>query len=271
VQLQNAKERFEKHGIKLAAISYDSPEILKDFTERRKIEFPLLSDPDSKIITAFGVLNKEATGMAKGMALPGFFYLDTKGVIREKFFEARYQDRFSPNTVIGKLFPELAEEVSNNVEAPHLRLRVAQSDRTAFPGNRISLTVEVHLPRDVHVYSPGVQGYKPIELKIEASPEIALAPPAYPQSKILYLPAIRERVPVFEGTFRITQDLNISSSREFVGSLGKDGKTVTISGELNYQACDQKICYTPTSIPINWQLQVLPLDLQRAPETIRHK
>ena len=30
MQLQNAKERFEKQGIKLAAISYDSPAILKE-------------------------------------------------------------------------------------------------------------------------------------------------------------------------------------------------------------------------------------------------
>jgi peroxiredoxin len=53
VQLQNAEQRFENNGIKIAAISYDSPAILKDFAERHKIEFPLLGDPDSKIIASF--------------------------------------------------------------------------------------------------------------------------------------------------------------------------------------------------------------------------
>jgi peroxiredoxin len=40
-------ERIRKEGLGLAAISYDSPAILKNFADRRKIAFPLLSDPDS--------------------------------------------------------------------------------------------------------------------------------------------------------------------------------------------------------------------------------
>ena len=45
--------RFEKQGVKLAAISYDSEEILKFFADRHKIEYPLLGDPESKIIKAY--------------------------------------------------------------------------------------------------------------------------------------------------------------------------------------------------------------------------
>ena len=45
MQLQNAKQKFEAQGLKLAAISYDSPAILKDFAERHNIDFPLLADP----------------------------------------------------------------------------------------------------------------------------------------------------------------------------------------------------------------------------------
>ena len=130
-------------------------EILKSFADRRKIDFPLLADPDSKAIRAYDVLNAEATGQYKGMARPGYFFIDTKGVIREKFFEAKYRERFSGNNVIGKLFPALGDEVTDNVEAPHLNLAVEQSDRTGFPGGRITLTAEVQLPPDVHVYAPG--------------------------------------------------------------------------------------------------------------------
>jgi hypothetical protein len=93
----------------------------------------------------------------------------------------------------------------------------------------------------------------------------------YPRSKILYLPAIKERVPVFEGTIRISQDLQVATAADFSNSLGSDGKTFTITGSLDYQACDSKICFLPASVPVQWQLQVLPLDRQRAPEDIRHK
>ena len=246
-------------------------DIPKSFADRRKIDFPLLSDPESKTIRAYEVLNAEGTGQFKGMARPGYFFIDTKGVIREKFFEAKYRQRLSGNNVIGKLFPALGEEVTDNVEAPHLRLAVEQSDRTGFPGGRITLTAEVELPPDVHVYAPGVQGYKAIALAMDPSPAAEFTPVHYPSAKVLFLPAINERVPVFEGKFRITEDLQISSAAAFSNSLGTDGKTFTITGKFSYQACDSKICFLPTSVPVQWQLQVLPLDRQRAPEDIRHK
>ena len=255
----------------MAAISYDSVDILKSFADRKKIEFPMLADPDSKSIRTYEVLNSEAVGQYKGMARPGYFFIDTKGVIREKFFETKYRQRFSGNNVIGKLFPELGDEVTDNVQAPHLSLAVEQSDRSTFPGGRITLSAEVQLPPDVHVYSPGVQGYKSIALVMEPTPGMEFTPASYPRAKILYLPAIKEKVPVFEGKFRITQDLKVSSVADFSSSLLPDGKTFTISGMLEYQACDSKICYIPESVPIRWQVQVLPLDRQPAPESIRHK
>jgi peroxiredoxin len=271
VELQSAKRRFEKQGISLAAISYDSVEILKYFADRRNIDFPLLSDPDSKAIQAYRVLNTEATGQFKGMARPGYFFIDTRGIVKEKFFEAKYRERLTGNGVIAKLFPELGEEVTGTIEAPHLKVAVGQSDRFGVPGSRVTVTAEVQLPPDVHVYAPGTKGYKTISLAIDSMPELDLSPPVYPRAKVLYLPAIKERVPVFEGTFHIRQDVKVSSASEFSGSLGADGKTVTIKGKLIYQACDSKVCYLPSSVPVQWQLQILPLDRQRAPENIRHQ
>jgi peroxiredoxin len=270
IQLQAAKARFEKQGIKLAGISYDSVDILKYFSDRKKIEFPLLSDPNSQIIRNYKVLNSEGVGRDLGMARPGYFFIDTEGVIREKFFEAKYRERLTGNNVLTKLFPELGEEVSDPVEAPHMQLSAGQSDRAAVPGNLVTLTVDVRLPPDVHVYAPGTKGYKPIRLVIDPSPELELRSAIYPPSKILYLPVIKERVPVFEGKFTIRQDLKVNASGGFSGTIGADGKMVAIKGKLEYQACDSKICFLPTSVPIKWQLQILPLDRLRAPENIRH-
>jgi len=231
----------------------------------------MLADPDSKTIKAYGVFNHEATGMQKGFARPGYFFIDPHGTIREKFFEARYRERLTGNSIISKLFPELGQEVTETVEAPHLQLALEQSDPTGVPGTRVTLAAEVRLPPDVHVYAPSTQGYKPIKLVMEPIPDLELKPAVYPPSKTLYLPVIKERVPVFEGTFRISQDLKVSSSSGFWGSLGKDGKIFTITGKLEYQACDKSICYPPTSVPVKWQLQVFPLDRTRAPVNIRHK
>jgi len=256
VQLQAAKERFQKQGIKLAAISYDRQAILKEFADRHKIDYPLLADDNSATIRSFHVLNEEAKGFEKGMARPGFFYVDTRGVIREKFFEPNYLDRFTPNDVIVKLFPELAEQVTDKV--------------TVVPGSRVSLIADIQLPAGIHVYAPEVKDYKPIALSLHPTPEIVFENLTYPQSKTLYLEAIHEHVPVFGGEFRIVDEIAINRSREFMAALG-NGKEVTVTGELKYQACDEKICYLPATVPVSWKLQVLPLDRQRASDVIQHK
>ena len=164
-----------------------------------------------------------------------------------------------------------AVEAPHLIEAPHLKVAVKQSDRIAVPGSRITVTAEVQLPPDVHVYAPGTIGYKSIHLAIDSVPELEFLPPVYPRAEVLFMPAIDERAPVFQGTFRIRQDVKVSSAAEFGNSLGTGGKTLTIAGKLNYQACDSKVCYLPSSVPVQWKLQILPLDRQRAPENIRHQ
>ncbi len=255
----------------MAVISYDSPEIMKFFADRHKIDYPMLGDPDSKIIKAYGVLNPEATGMQKGFARPGYFFIDAKGIIREKYFDPKYRERITGNSLIAKLFPELGEEVTDTVEAPFLKLALEQSDRIGVPGTHITLVAEVQLPPDVHVYAPGAQGYKPINLELDPVAQLELKPALYPQSHALYFAELKERVPVFDGTFRITQDVKVNTGAEFWGSLGKDGKIFTITGKLDYQACNKTTCFKPTSVPVKWSLQVVPLDRVRAPEDIRHK
>jgi peroxiredoxin len=272
VQLQAAKARFNEQGIKLAGISYDNVDILKFFSDRKKIEFPLLADPDSQVIRRYRVLNQDGVNRNLGMARPGYFFIDTNGVIREKFFEAKYRERLTGNNVLAKIFPELGEEVSGPVDAPHLQLTVGLSDRSAVPGNLVTLSAGVSLPPDVHVYAPGTKGYKPIRLLIDSSPDLEMTSAVvYPRSKILYLPVIKEKVPVFEGKFSIRQDLKVNSTSEYSNALGADGKTIAIKGTLEYQACDSKICFMPTSVPVTVNLQIVPLDRVRAPENVRHQ
>ena len=270
VQLQQAQQKFKDMGIGLAAISYDSVAILSEFAERQHITYPLLADPQSEVIRAYRVLNAEAKGMTTGMARPGFFYIDPTGKVKEKLFEEDYRERYTANNLMLKLFPELAEQVTTSVDAPHIALTLQKSDPTAVPGSRVTLVAEVTLGPQLHVYAPGVKGYIPIELKLDPATEFKLDAASYPQSKILFLKAINESVPVFEGKFRISQDVTVNSQRDFSRSIG-EGKTIAIKGELKYQACDAKICYVPATVPVSWEINVIPLDLQRSPEAIRHR
>jgi peroxiredoxin len=274
LSLQRATGRFKEKGIGLVGVSYDSQEILKFFTERHAITYPLIADPKSEIIERFGVLNPTATGFTKGMSYPGFVYVSPDGRVQETFFEEDIHTRFTGNNVLTKIFPELSGVAPKDVPAPHLQLKLSQSDDVAAPGNRVTLVAELALPTDLHVYAPGVEGYKPIALEMNANPRATLHPPNYPKSKVLLLPAIGEKVPVFEGKFRIAQDVTVAFDTDFskaVASGPASGTPLTLDGNLLYQACDSKICYPPTSVPVSWQVTVLPLNTERAPEEIRHK
>jgi hypothetical protein len=118
-----------------------------------------------------------------------------------------------------------------------------------------------------------VQGYKPIQLALQQPSGIEFQPAIYPQSKELYLEAIKEHVPVFAGKFRISQDLTVTPSKasDAIRAVFSKERTISITGELKYQACDKTICYPPTSVPVKWELRILPLDLKRSPESIQHK
>src|SRR5258707_646731 len=73
----------------LAAISYDPVSVLADFSARRGVTFPLLSDPGSETIKRYGILNTtvDTKNALYGYPFPGTFIVDGKGVVTSRFFE----------------------------------------------------------------------------------------------------------------------------------------------------------------------------------------
>jgi len=39
--------------------------------------------------------------------------------------------------------------------------------------------------------------------------------------------------------------------------------SITVIGNLEYQACGDKICFNPSSVPLSWTLSLRPLVLER--------
>ena len=46
---------------------------------------------------------------------------------------------------------------------------------------------------------------------------------------------------------------------------------LTVEGTLRYQACDDRMCYIPQTLPVKWTLQYEAFDRQRAPAAIQHR
>ena len=100
VQLQRDLKSIEDAGVQIVGISYDEPKVLKTVSDRMKITFPLLSDPESKTIDAYHIRNEAAKGKAEGVPHPGTFILDREGVIRAKLFLEGYRDRHTTEALI---------------------------------------------------------------------------------------------------------------------------------------------------------------------------
>lgn len=98
--MQADLKELDAAGIAVIGISYDSVEVLAKFAAKSKITFPLLSDPDTKAIKAYGLLNKEAGAKIQGVPYPGTMVLDRDGVIRAKLFLEGYRDRHPTKELI---------------------------------------------------------------------------------------------------------------------------------------------------------------------------
>ena len=100
VQLQRDLKSIEDAGVQIVGISYDDSKVLKTASERMKIAFPMLSDPESKTIEAYHIRNEAAKGKAEGVPYPGTFILDRQGVIRAKLFLEGFRVRHTAEALI---------------------------------------------------------------------------------------------------------------------------------------------------------------------------
>ena len=257
----------------VCSISYDSVAVLRNFASRAGIHYPMLSDPDSKIIRAFGILNESIPkdNFAYGVPHPGTYVLDENGMVQAKYFEEDYRDRYTAANILWRQFGPDSGPLQSAAETPHLRLSLASSDGEARPGTQLTLALEIELKRGMHVYAPGVEGgYIPLSWSMAESKAWLAHEVSWPPSRKLHLPVIRETVPVYEGKLRLTRDITIGQPRELAPLLSADRKLI-VDGTFRYQACDDRECYPPQKIPLRWTFHVNPLDSRRVPAELQRK
>lgn len=291
MELQDRAEELRGQGLGVAAISYDSEEVLSDFAQRLGISFPLLSDDDSAVITEFGILNTvaaEGVGPDKddpavvadvrqyvsvfgasqnvvGTPFPGTFMLDAQGRVTSRFFEEFYRERNTTANVMLKLGAGLSPIAAIEGSTAHLNITAYPSNPSITVGTKFSLAVDVEPNANIHVYAPGAEamGYRVIGFTMDAVPHIRFEPVEFPESEIYHFEPLDERVPVYQRRFTLLQEAVVSGEPEVEEALSQID-AVTLSGTLNYQACDDTLCFDPVSVPLSFTLDVETLDRQRA-------
>ncbi|MCA9797192.1 MAG: redoxin domain-containing protein [Candidatus Eremiobacteraeota bacterium] len=267
VQLQQSLPDFQQRGLGVAALSYDSPAILAEFAQRKGIQFPLLPDPESNYLKAIGLRNDEATGLGKGVAIPAILYLNPQGIVQEVFFEESYRDRPTPASVLGSLFPDTLS-ATTQVSAAGAEVRLSQSDSRVTLGSRFTLTVELDLPEGLHAYAPDAQDAVGVALDFTQEPELVVESVDYPPGHSLEV--FGQQMPVYEGKVRLRATVKIDSQGEWRKSL-KEPRPLTIKAGLTLQTCTDQVCHPPAQVPLEWTVELVPLDLERSPDELQHK
>jgi len=129
----------------------------------------------------------------------------------------------------------------------HLTVLPTASASSAAAGSQVSLYVDVVPNPGIHVYAPGAKDFLPIALKISRATGVTVGTLTYPKSQTLVFEG--QKVPVFDRPFRLTQRVTLARSL-------KAGETVTVAGTIDYQACNDQVCFIPASAPVRWTIGV---------------
>ena len=113
-------------GLGIASVSYDSAALLRNFAERKDLHYPMLSDPESKMIRAFDILNDNfpKDHQFYGVPFPGMYLIDEHGVVKAKYFEDDHRERFTAASILVHQFGQggvLAEPMAWFFSRPEVR------------------------------------------------------------------------------------------------------------------------------------------------------
>ena len=119
----------------------------------------------------------------------------------------------------------------------------------AAANSELTITFTVTPSRGIHIYAPGSE-YQAIAVKVDPRPGVRAKKLEYPPSEMYHFEPLDEIVPVFQKPFVLKQVVTL-------GAAAVRGKsTLTLTGSLSYQACDDRVCFKPATVPFKFGMPV---------------
>lgn len=144
-----------------------------------------------------------------------------------------------------------AAAASAHAAKPHVASVSMDEVPAVRAGASATLKVAVTIKPGYHVQANPVlnPALIPIVLSVAQTPAVSAGKPAYPQARRLRLVGSDEDLVVYGGTFVIEQPVTVSRD-------SPRGETV-LTGSLRYQACDDRHCLIPRTLPVQLRLRVV--------------
>jgi hypothetical protein len=87
---------------------------------------------------------------------------------------------------------------------------------------------------------------------------------------MMHLKAIGETVPVYRGRVQMTREITFGQEDALKPLANPSGELV-VKGSFRYQACDDRECYLPQTIPLEWSFRFQALERERVPKDLQRK
>jgi DsbC/DsbD-like thiol-disulfide interchange protein len=192
----------------------------------------------------------------RGIPFPGTFVLDRQGRVTSRFFEDYYWERNTVSNIMLRTGAAGGAIQATRASTQHLEVTAYPSDASVAPGARFSLVVDITPKPGMHVYAPGANQYRVITVTIPPQPYLRTTPVRYPASEIYHFVPLNERVPVYQKPFTLAMDVvreNTAEARKASAGMTE----LVVNGTLEYQACDDKFCFNPASLPLSWKIALV--------------
>jgi hypothetical protein len=143
--------------------------------------------------------------------------------------------------------PAFAQSLLGRPAPQHASVTPSASVASVAPGGKLTLWADVTPFPSTHIYAAGANDFTPVSLVVTPIAHVKMGKPVYPKADA-EAPGDLDRAPAYKQPFRIAVPVNIA------GTAPRG--PITISGAVNYQACDDRLCYPVSSAPVTWQVAV---------------
>jgi peroxiredoxin len=263
VELQESLTEYERHGIAVFAISYDSVEVLGAFSEKYGIRFSLLADEGSVVIRRLGLLNKQVAehhafyGVPMrddvfGVPYPGSFILDERGVVVERRFEDSYRVRETAVGMLESAFGGKSQQhgAEDRAAGNGVVARAYLDSPTYRMMQRLRLTVELQIEDGLHVYGePIPDGYVPLSIEVAPIEGLEMGALDAPVPSPFRVAGLDEQFFVYDGVVEVTLPLTFT--------VATANQTLEIL--VRYQACSATDCRPPDALRLRLPVAKLAL------------
>jgi hypothetical protein len=131
-------------------------------------------------------------------------------------------------------------------QPPRLALEARVEGTLSGAARTAHVTLSATPVPGVHVYAPGNPDYVAVSVSVTPVEGLEIEAPIFPAGEHYFFAPLKQAVKVYSKPFVLR--IPVKASAAFM-KRRQDGAAVPIEGIVRYQACDDKVCFPPQTLP----------------------